>query len=100
MIDRPKYADGKDIIDAGAYIGDSALVFGRFFSKCRRIYAFEPDPDSYALMEKTIAMNRLANVIPVGVALGDANCSGELSARGLGGIFWIDRAEMVTMFCL
>ena len=85
LIDRPKYADGKDIIDAGAYIGDSALVFGRFFSKCRRIYAFEPDPDSYALMEKTIAMNRLANVIPVGVALGDANCSGELSARGLGG---------------
>ena len=84
LIDNPEYADGKDIIDAGAYIGDSALVFDRFFSKCRRIYAFEPDPGSCALMEKTIAMNRLTNVIPVGMALGDANSNGELSGRGLG----------------
>ena len=84
LIDHPEYADGKDIIDAGAYIGDSALVFDRFFSKCRRIFAFEPEPSSYALMEKTISMNSMTKVIPVEMALGDANSDGNLSGRGLG----------------
>lgn len=84
LVDHPEYADGKDIIDAGAYIGDSALVFDRFFSKCRRVYAFEPDTESYGLMEKTIAMNKLNNIIPVGVALGDSNSKGELTCQGLG----------------
>lgn len=84
LVEHPEYADGKDIIDAGAYIGDSALVFDRFFSNCRRIYAFEPDAKNYGLMEKTIAMNKLTNVIPVGLALGDANSEGELSSDGMG----------------
>lgn len=84
LIEHPEYADGRDIIDAGAYIGDSALVFGRFFSECRRIYAFEPDTKSLALMGKTIAMNRLTNVVPVGLALGDENSEGELSSHGMG----------------
>ena len=84
LIDHPEYADGRDIIDAGAYIGDSALVFDRFFSKCRRIYAFEPDPKSYALMEKTIAMNKATNIVPVGLAVGDANSEGELAGHGMG----------------
>ena len=35
-------------------------------------------------MEKTIAMNKLTNVIPVGLALGDANSEGELSSDGMG----------------
>ena len=84
LIDHKEYADGKDIIDAGAYIGDSALVFDKFFSKCGRIYAFEPDPKSYGLMEKTIAMNKKANIIPVGFALGDANSEGALTSHDMG----------------
>ncbi len=84
LIDQPEYADGKDIIDAGAYIGDSALVFNRYFSKCRRIYAFEPEQNSYSLMEKTIAMNGVDNIIPVRLALGDANGEGELTIHGMG----------------
>ena len=84
LIEHPEYSDGKDIIDAGAYIGDSALVFGRYFSKCRRIYAFEPESDSYSLLEKTIAMNKVENIIPVRLALGDANSNGELTIHGMG----------------
>ena len=84
LIDHPQYADGKDIIDAGAYIGDSALVLDRFFPKCQRIYAFEPDPKSYGLMEKTIAMNKKTNIIPVGFALGDANSEGILTSHDMG----------------
>ena len=84
LIDHPEYADGRDIIDAGAYIGDSALVFDRFFSKCRRIYAFEPDPKSYGLMEKTIAMNKAIKIVPVCLALGDVNSEGQLSGHGMG----------------
>ena len=84
LIEHPEYSDGKDIIDAGAYIGDSALVFDRYFSKCRRIYAFEPDASSYALMEKTIAMNKKSNIIPVAMGLGDSNSDGELTSHGMG----------------
>ena len=84
LIEHPEYTDGKDIIDAGAYIGDSALVFDRFFNKCRSIYAFEPESSSYSLMEKTIAMNRKEKIIPVRLALGDANSDGELTIHGMG----------------
>lgn len=35
-------------------------------------------------MEKTIAMNKLSNVIPVGLALGDANSEGELTSHDMG----------------
>jgi FkbM family methyltransferase len=84
LISHPEYCEGKDIIDAGAYIGDSALVFNRFFSKCRRIYAFEPDAGSYALMGKTIAMNKLTNIIPVKMALGDSNGEARLTGIGMG----------------
>jgi len=84
LIEHPEYTDGKDIIDAGAYIGDSALVFDRYFSKCRRIYAFEPDPSSYALMEKTIVMNKKSNIVPVRLGLGDANSDGKLTSHGMG----------------
>ena len=59
-------------------------MFDRYFSKCRRIYAFEPDADSYALMEKTIAMNKKSNIVPVAMGLGDSNCEGELTSHGMG----------------
>ena len=84
LIERPEYCDGKDVIDAGAYIGDSALVFDRYLPKCRRIYAFEPDSRSYSLMEKTIVMNKLTRVVPVRFGLGDATGEGELTSHGMG----------------
>lgn len=58
----------KDIVDVGAFIGDSALLFSEYTDK--NVYAFEPVQDSFKLMRKTIELNGLKNVIPVELGLG------------------------------
>jgi FkbM family methyltransferase len=60
---------GKDFIDGGAYIGDSAIVLQEF--NPRRIYAFEPLSENYELLLKTIKLNNLSQiVVPIKKALG------------------------------
>lgn len=61
----------KDIIDAGAYIGDSSLVLSEFTNK--KVYAFEPVPDIYNKLEETIKLNKNDKVVPVMLGLGDKN---------------------------
>ena len=61
----------KNIIDAGAYIGDSAILFSYYTDK--NIYSFEPFLQNYNLMLKTIELNKKNNIIPVNMALGSEN---------------------------
>ena len=61
------YIRNKAIIDAGAFIGDSALVLSDYTKD--KIYGFEVDPENYKLFQKTIDLNHLTNVIPVNKAL-------------------------------
>jgi FkbM family methyltransferase len=65
---------GTDFIDAGAYIGDTALILNQY--QPRRIYAFEPAPENYELMQKTLRLNKVDKVTPVASALG--NCESTL----------------------
>ena len=60
-----------NIIDAGGYIGDSAIVFSDYTDK--NIYSFEPFLQNYNLMLKTIELNKKNNIIPVNMALGNEN---------------------------
>ena len=61
--------EGRDFIDGGAFIGDSALVLSEF--KPRRIYAFKPQSENYSLLLKTIQLNNISStIIPVKKALG------------------------------
>lgn len=57
----------KNIIDAGGFIGDSALLFSRYTDK--KVYSFEAVPEFYNDMKKTICLNHLANVVPENKAL-------------------------------
>jgi FkbM family methyltransferase len=59
---------GRDVIDGGAYIGDSVLVLEELTP--RAIYAFEPLKESFVLLNKTVYINRLRNVTPLKMALG------------------------------
>jgi len=60
---------GKDFIDGGAYIGDSAMILQEYDP--RRIYAFEPLSENYDLLLKTIKLNNLSQiVVPIKKALG------------------------------
>lgn len=61
----------KDIIDAGAFIGDSALPLSKLTSK--NVYAFEPFDESFATMEENIKLNNIDNIIPVKASLTDKN---------------------------
>lgn len=62
---------GTDFIDAGAYVGDSALILNRL--KPSKIYGFEPAPSDYCLMKETIKLNNLQNVLePINMGLGRA----------------------------
>lgn len=73
---------GKDIIDGGAYWGDSALIFGEYSPK--RIFAFEPQPETFAKLKKTIRDNALEEtVIPLQLGLGDRQEEKELYTRGM-----------------
>ena len=59
----------RNIIDAGACIGDSALILSEYTNK--KVYAFEPGEKNFKLMEKTIQLNDKKNIIPIMCGLGD-----------------------------
>jgi len=59
----------KDIIDVGAYVGDSALVLQDYTDK--KVYAFEPDPKRLEKMTETIKLNNTNKIVPVAIGLSD-----------------------------
>lgn len=66
----------KDIIDAGAFTGDSAIVLSSYTKG--NIYSFEPTSQIYALLQKTLKLNpKCKNIIPVKKGLG-AKCETQL----------------------
>jgi len=52
---------GKDVVDVGANIGDSAISFA--LRGAKYIYAFEPYPYSYNIAKKNIKLNHLEDKI-------------------------------------
>lgn len=65
------YIGNKDIIDAGAYIGDSSLAFSKLTSS--RVHAFEPFSESFNKLLENIKLNDLDNIVPVEASLSDRN---------------------------
>lgn len=55
------FQNGWTIIDIGAGLGDFAVTIGRQNPQSS-IYAFEPFPESFALLQENIALNTLKNV--------------------------------------
>ncbi|TKZ35848.1 FkbM family methyltransferase [Brachyspira catarrhinii] len=70
----------KSIIDAGGFIGDSAIVFSNYTDK--NVYSFEPFLRNYNMILKTIELNKKNNIIPVNIALGDENKDISIYSRG------------------
>ena len=59
----------KDIIDAGGYVGDTALLFSSYTDKS--IHVFEASPSNMDIIRETIRLNQLENIVPVSRALGE-----------------------------
>ena len=63
-----------DIIDCGAYIGDSTLLFSHYTDK--RVYALEAQKENCNLIERTISLNEAENIRILNVAVADEKRKG------------------------
>ncbi len=72
----------KYIIDAGASVGDSAVLLSKYTNQ--KVMAFEPIPSNYNLIPKTCELNNIKNVVPINKALYNINTTLD---------FYIDKAD-------
>jgi FkbM family methyltransferase len=59
----------KDVVTAGAFFGDALPALSKV---CRRVWAFEPNPDNYRCAQITVLMNDLKNVTLCQAGLGES----------------------------
>ena len=72
LTDKDKeFLKNKDIIDAGAFRGDTSLPMAHLTNK--NIYAFEPFEESYNGLVENIKANDIENIIPIQKSLGNIN---------------------------
>ncbi len=67
--DDKNFLKNKDIIDAGAFTGDTSLPLSKITNK--NVFAFEPFKDSYNLLKKNIKKNNIKNIVPINKSLGN-----------------------------
>jgi FkbM family methyltransferase len=77
---------GMTIVDVGANIGYYTLLFSKLTGEAGRVYAFEPEPQNFALLQQNLTRNARTNVVALNRALSDR--SGQsflyLSSENLG----------------
>lgn len=79
----PERIQTKDILDLGAFIGDSALVLAEYTNK--NVYAFEPSGANFAALEKTVVLNQNTRIVPVHAGIGAKDGEAYIPVRfGLG----------------
>ena len=67
----PQVFQSGDVLDIGANIGYTAWVFSEVIATGSKVYAFEPDGTTYAMLEELIRTKKLAkNVEPLNMAVG------------------------------
>ena len=63
---RPYINPTRNVIEIGAHVGTSTLVYRSFLNTNSMLWAFEPQQQMYSILSKNIAQNKLsANTIPV-----------------------------------
>jgi FkbM family methyltransferase len=53
---------GATVVDVGAYIGTHTLAFAHFVGPDGRVISIEPQDESFTLLKKNVAANRLTNI--------------------------------------
>ncbi len=59
------------VVDIGANIGYYTLIAAKLIGDNSKVYAFEPEPESYKLLAKNIKTNDYANVVTIQKAVSD-----------------------------
>ena len=74
--------NGHVVLDIGANIGYYTLLAARLVGPQGAVYAFEPDPDNFALLQKNIYQNGYQNVVLENQAVANENGKIELFKGG------------------
>ena len=69
---------GDVVLDVGANLGYYTLLFARRVGHTGKVFAFEPDPDNFSLLQANIARNGYDNVILVRKAASDLSGTAQL----------------------
>jgi FkbM family methyltransferase len=62
---------GMTIVDLGANIGYYTLLFSKLTGESGRVYAFEPEPQNFALLQQNLSRNERTNVVALNRAASD-----------------------------
>jgi len=81
---------GSTVIDVGAHVGESALLFSHLVGSSGRVIAFEPDPVACASLRKNLELNGITNVSVeeqvVSDVVGEAHLATDRFGSGLASI--------------
>jgi len=69
---------GDVVIDAGANIGYYTVLASKLVGPTGRVYAFEPDPTAFEILQRNVRLNGADNVVAEQKALSNANTTLEL----------------------
>lgn len=67
---RREVGPGDVVVDAGANLGYYTLLAATLVGETGHVYAFEPEPEAFALLERNVQLNGYGNVTLVRKALG------------------------------
>ena len=62
---------GDTVVDIGANIGYYTLILSKLVGDSGKVFAFEPDPENFSLLEKNVKANNLKNAILINKAVSD-----------------------------
>jgi FkbM family methyltransferase len=81
----PEEEPGDVIFDIGAYCGVSTYHFSQAVGPSGKVYAFEPDPLNFPLLERNIGRHNLTNVVPLAIAFSNKSGFAEFCTEGTPG---------------
>jgi FkbM family methyltransferase len=99
---------GARIVDVGANVGFFTLLFARQAGPGGKVWAFEPGPQSFALLAKNVSINAYTNVTVENIAISDFSgtidfyvCrTGESDNRVAGAVFGQGERDKVNVRCV
>ena len=60
---------GQTVVDIRAHIGYYSLIFAKLVGPHGKVYAFEPDPSNFSILQKNIELNSYGNIVAINKAV-------------------------------